>query len=270
MSGIHFAPGEVPTITKDGRLVFDASLPLLNLVPEAAISLIGYAISWPDLWRGTIYHQIRETIEFPPGVQNNYFSCASFVGLVPQEWGPGRANDIADVTLGTVPAGTDHLDVLVNLTNTIAPGGFFDLAAQTDFPSGNWVRLEGGTCGIETFPGFERKFDIVLDGTTVKLKRYQSVGNQTGAASVLRTFQSGALGNAVQWISGANAGLNGSTSANAVYGGLIDHKGPSAETPTHRPPGHNLGAQDPCATGGPSYASTWTGDILITPGRIGV
>lgn len=267
-SGIEFSGG-VLTLTKAGRIVVNNNRRLLNLVPSAAISLIGYSISWPDVWRGTIYHQIRETIEFPPGNNTDYFSAATFSGLVPQEWGPGRANTIADIVLGTVPDGTNYLDVLVSLTNTAAPGGWFELPMRTILPPGNVVKLEGGSCRIEHFPGFKRKFEIVLDGTTVKLKRYQSVGNQTGALTSVRAFNAGALGNAIQWISGSNAGLNGSPAANAIYGALIDSKGPSAMNPTHRPPGHNLGANDPAATGGPSYASTWTGDILITPGRIG-
>jgi hypothetical protein len=271
MSGSFTVQDGQMTITKDGRIVFDTSRPLMNLVPSAAIEVINIDIEWPNLWRGVIYHQIRETQtddnSGPIDFGDYWFSCASFVGLVPQEWGPGRANNIDDIVLGTVPAGTDYLDVMVNLTNTVVPDGYFDLAMQSTFPPGEWVKLEGGSCGIETFPGFVRKFDIVLDGTDVVLKRYQSVGNATGAATVARNFNSAAEGNAVQWIAGTNAGTGG---ANAIYGGFLQSKGPTGtvgNATTHRPPGVT-GSNDPCTTTPSSYASTWSGDILITPGRI--
>jgi len=254
MAGSFEISSGVMTITKDGRLVFDTARPLMNLVPSAAITLTAKAISFPDLYKGTIYHQMR--VSSGPPFNIDSFGCASFSGLIEQEWGPGEANNLADETLGAVPAGTDYLDVMVNLTNTTVPGGWFDLAMRTDFPSGEWVKLEGGSCLIEGFPGLRRLFEIVLDGTNVKLRRWQSV---TANGAVIRGNPSG-VGNSTGYLAGTSAGLD--LAKYATYGALIQSRGPSI-TSNHR---HN--GTDPCSQSGPSYASTWTGDIVITPGRI--
>lgn len=258
MAGSLEISSGVMTITKDGRLVFDTARPLMNLVPSAAITLTAKAISFPDLIKGTIYHQMA--VSSGPPFNITSYGCASFVGLIEQEWGPGEANNLADETLGTVPAGTDYLDVMVNLTNTTVPGGWFDLAMRTDFPSGEWVKIEGGSCLIEGFPGLRRLFEISLDGTTVKLRRWQSV---TANGQVIRGGLSG-LGNSTGFLVGTGAGID--LAKYASYGALIQTKGPST-TSNHRPPTAPT-SQDPCSQSGPSYASTWTGDIVITPGRI--
>lgn len=254
MAGSFEISSGVMTITKDGRLVFDTGRPLMNLVPSAAISLSSQAISFPDLLRGTIYHQYRYT----PIIGPDEFACASFVGLIEQEWGPaeGGSFNLADTTLGTVPAGTDYLDVMVNLTNTTVPGGWFDLAMRTNFPAGSWVKIEGGSCLIEGFDGLWRLFEIVLDGTTVKLRRYQSV---TANGPKLRTYPGG-TGNASGYLAGTSAPQD--ASKYATYGALVQARGPSV-TNNYKP-----GEANGCSQSGTSYASTWTGDILITPGRI--
>ncbi len=257
MAGSFEISSGVMTITKDGRIVFDTGRPLMNLVPSAAISLTSQAISFPDLLKGTNYHKYRYTPIFGP----DEFACASFVGLIEQEWGPLETGGfaLADTTLGTVPAGTDYLDVMVNLTNTTVPAGWFDLAMRTNFPAGQWCKLEGGSCLIEGFPGLKRLFEIVLDGTTVKLRRYQSV-TANGQVQRIGSFGTGN-------VSGYVAGTSAPTASGkyAAYGALIQTRGPSASGADSS---WNPGGGNGCSTSGPSYASTWTGDIVITPGRI--
>jgi hypothetical protein len=245
------------TITKDGRLVLDTSRKAMNLVPSAAITLTSQAISFPDLLKGTIYHKYRYTPIFGP----DEFGCSSFTGLIAQEWGPLESGGflLSDTVLGTVPAGTDYLDVMVNLTNTVVPGGWFDLAMRTNFPSGEWCKLEGGSCLIEGFPGLKRLFEIVLDGTDVKLRRYQSV---TTGGQVQRVGSFG-TGNASGFVAGTSAPT--ASGKYALYGKLIQVRGPSA---SGSDASYNPGGGNSCSQSGPSYASTWTGDIVITPGRI--
>lgn len=253
------ANGEM-TIVKDGRVVFDTQRPLMNLIPDAAFTLTAKAISFPDLLRGTIYHKYRQTFTFG-SLSFDEFACASFVGLIEQEWGPNEAGGfaLADEVIGTVPAGTDYLDVMVNLTNTTVPGGWFDLAMRTNFPAGEWCKLEGGSCLIEGFPGLKRLFEIVLDGTDVKLRRYQSV---TSSGQIQRI---GSFGNGN--VSGYVAGTSAPTVSGkyASYGALIQAKGPSGSGSDGS---WNPGGGNACSQSGPSYASTWTGEIRITPGRI--
>lgn len=253
----------------NGRLAIDTRAPMLNLVPAAAISLTGYAISFPDLWKGTIYHQYRDS-----KLIGDYFGCSTWIGLVGQEWGPEQASphNLPDITLGSVPAGTDYLEIWVNLTRTVNPANMIDLALASNFPEGQDVLLDGHSCIIEEFQGVARQFEFVLDGTTVKLRRRQSVTNNGNASPApLRVTGGSALGNKVFYFAGTNAPEN--ASAYAAYGQKIDEK-QSLNNPTHRPAGYEAGSGNnvPCATGhgSISYASTWTGNITITPGRIGL
>ena len=252
----------------NGRLAIDTRAPMLNLVPAAAINLSGYSISFPDLWKGTIYHQYRNTEFF-----GDVFGCSTWIGLVGQEWGPefGAPHNLPDITLGTVPAGTDYLEIWVNLTRTVNPANMVDLALAGNFPEGQWVKLDGHSCVIEEFLGVARQFEFVLDSTTVKLRRRQSVTDAGNTSPpCLRQTGSASLGNKVFFFAGTNAPQSGSY---AAYGQKLDEKA-SLNAPSHRPAGYEAGSSNnvPCSTShaGVSYASTWTGSIKITPGRIAV
>lgn len=262
MSGsFEFTPGGEVVIEKDGRVVLDTSLNLLNLIPDEAIVLAAYDIVFPDLWHGVIYHQTR--VSSGPPLNIDSYGCASFNGLVAQEWGPAEAspNTLADATLGTVPTGTDYLEVFVRLARTVTPPGWLDLGMRSDIPASEWVLLQGGSCLVEEIPGMRRLFEVLLDGTTVKLRRKQSV---TVNGQVGRSYPFG-TGNAIGYFAGTNAPAGSVLLAS--YGSLLQIKGPSGAS-NHRPPGSAI-SQDPCTTTPTSYASTWTGDIVIKPGRIG-
>lgn len=254
-----------------GRKSLDTRAPMLNLVPSAVISLTGYAISWPDLWSGTLYHQHRQTITIGGTPIGDDFGCSTWIGLVEQEWGPGEAspNTLPDITLGTVPAGTNKLEIWVNLTRTVNPANMLDLALGSNFPEGQWVKLDGYSCVVEEFMGVARQFEFVLDGTTVKLRRTQSVNKDGGVVSPAgpRVTGGAILGNKVFYFPGTNAPE--SSGKFTVYGQQIDQK-LSRNAPSHRPAGYEAGSSNnvPCSMdhAGISYASTWTGDIKITPG----
>ncbi|KRA42086.1 hypothetical protein [Devosia sp. Root635] len=256
-----------------GRKALDTSVPMLNLVPSAAITLTDYAISWPDLFSGTIFEQVRQTIESPPSVFNDYFGCSTWIGLVEQEWGPSEPSPrtLADISLGTVPAGTDYLEIWVNLSRTVNPAKILDLALASNFPEGEWVKLDGYSCVVEEFGGVARQFEFVLDGTSVKLRRYQSVNKDGGLLpGTTRVNPSEDIGNATFFYAGTNAPEDGSKYA--IYGQMIQQLGPDRNIPTHRPSGKEAGSASnvPCSMShaGISYASTWTGDIIIKPGFI--
>ncbi|HEV7344143.1 MAG TPA: hypothetical protein VGN60_00730 [Devosia sp.] len=257
-----------------GRRAIDTQVPMLNLVPGAAITLTGYSISWPDLWKGTLYYQTRQTVETVPGVFADYFGCSTWAGLVEQEWGPAEAapNNLPDIAIGTVPAGTDYLEVWVTLTRTVNPANILDLALASNFPEGLPVKLDGHSCVVEEFGGVARQFEFVLSGTSVLLRRYQSVNALGGIVQpgFLRNNPSGAAGNAEFFYPGTNAPVDGSKYA--THGQRIQQLGPDKDIPTHRPPGKEWGSSNnvPCSMDmtGISYASTWTGDIIIKPGFI--
>ena len=256
----------------NGRKALDTRAPMLALVPAGTLSLTGYSISFPDFWKGTIYQQTRQSVTVPPV---DYHGCSTWIGLVEQEWGPAEPSPrtLPDITLGSVPAGTDYLEIWVKLTRTVTPAKLLDLTLASHFPEGEWVKLDGTSCVIEELMGVARQFEFVLDGSTVKLRRYQSVNKDGGTVSpkILRVNGGAAAGNKDFFYAGTNAPEDGTKYV--TYGEKIDEKGPSNNIPTHRPPGKENGSSNnvPCSMShsGKSYASTWTGDIIIKPGRIG-
>jgi hypothetical protein len=265
VSGITIDPATgTILIEKDGRVAFANSRPLMNLVPSAAITLNGYSISFPDLWKGTIYHQVRQ-----PSIPSDQFGCSTWIGLVEQEWGPDQPapNTLPDITLGTVPAGTDYLDVRINLTRTVVPANIFDLGIRSQIPEGHWVKLEGGSCMIEGWSALRRLFEIRLSGTSVILRRRQSV---TSDGVYMRIPGGQSQGTKVFYFPGPNAPED--INKLASYGQIIQQLGWD-QNDTHRPAGYEAGSlvNTPCSMShaGISYASTWTGSIHITPGRIG-
>lgn len=261
----------------NGRKAIDTRGPMLGLVPAGTISLAGYSITWPDLWKGTIYHQHRQDIYIgPPSPANKIgedHGCSTWIGLIPQEWGPAQPspNNLPDIVLGSVPAGTDYLEIWVNLTRTVAPAKMLDLALGTNFPEGVDVKLDGYSCVIEEFMGVARQFEFVRDGTTVKLRRHQSVNANGGVMNppAPRLTGGATSGNKVFYFPGTNAP---EAAGYTVYGQQIDSQ-LHRNAPTHRPAGYEAGSSNnsPCSMShaGVSYASTWTGTIKIKPGRIG-
>ena len=260
--GLDISSG-VMTITKDDRLVFSTDRPLLNLIPNSAIVLNDYDISFPAFWHGTVYHKLFDS----SGPLNDLMGCASFTGFVEQEWGPGEAspNTLSDIIVGTVPDGTDYLDVMVNLTNTVVPAGWLDLTMKTNFPAGETVKLEGGSCLIEFFPGMRRLFEFVLDGTDVVLRRYQSITANGDVNRFYNNTSANMSPHYIGFVDGTNAAQDGVKKA--IRGAIIQLKGMSAYAGNQND--YNPGGSQDCSQTSPSYASTWSGDIVITPGRIG-
>lgn len=258
-------------VEQAGRVALDSDAPMMNLVPDSAISLVGYDISWPDFWSGVIFGQGRQTVTFPPG---DYFACNTWVGIVEQEWGPTRPSphNLPDIVLGAVPTGTNYLEVWVNLTRTVVPAKIFDLTLSGVFPESSWVKLEGGSALVEELMGVARLFEIVIVGTNAVLRRYQSVNSIGGSISIpaTRANPGATAGNQTFFYGGTNAPED--PSKYATYGQLIQQLGPNFGAPTHRPNGKEAGSSNNVACSmdktGISYASTWSGQILIKPGRV--
>lgn len=256
-------------IIRDGsRVAFNSANPHAQLNPLAKIELSSVDITFPTFWGGVIYQQTRETVDNHPFPSYDIHGCWTMFSPVPQEWGPSAAapHNLANVVLGSVPAGTQYLEVWVNLTQVQVPSNWLDIPFSSSFPAGQWVKLEGGSCLIEEPPGYKRLFEIVLVGTNVVLRRYQSAGG----GGWTRSNPGGTAGNQTFFYEGTNA--PNSASADANFGVVIDSKSGPVNT-THRPPGKENGSgnNDACSmnTSGISFASTWRGPIRIIPGRIG-
>lgn len=255
-----------------GRKSLDTRAPMHILVPDAKIVLTGYSISFPDLWRGVVYYQGAQAFPGPPA--QTYHNCHTWVGLVGQEWGPTESapNNLPDLAVGTVPDGTNFLEIWVKLSRTVNPANMLDLALAGNFPEGLWVKLDGYSCTVEEFSGVARLFEFVLSGTTVYLRRYQSVNDDGMNISppIQRNTGTAFAGSKFFFFPGTNAPQS---SRYALLGAKIDEM-PQQTSPTHRPSGYEAGSSNnvPCSmdTTGISYASTWTGDIIIMPGRFSV
>lgn len=254
-------------VVKDGsRESFNTANPMMILNPNAAINLSSYSVVFPDFWKGVIYVQTRQSDPGPPFPTDDH-GCWTMTSPIPQEWGPSEPapNDLPPAVIGTVPSGTQYLEVWVNITRTVTPANWLDIPFSDSWPAGEWVKLEGGSCLVEQAPFCRRLFEVVLEGTNVVLKRYQSV--QSGGWS--RSNPGASNGNETFFYPGTNApSVTGLIDAN--FGAIIDQKYSAFQT--HRPAGKEAGSSNnvPCSMDvtGKSFASTWTGSIRVIPGRM--
>lgn len=266
---LQFTPEGHLVIEEAGRTALDTSAPMLNLAAPAKIELTDFAIEFPSFWFGVEYLQYRDT-----GGIGETTGCATFSALVEQEWGPDEAapHFLEDQVVGTVPEGTDYLEVWINISRTTSADNILGLDFVPLIPENQWVKLEGGSCMPEKQSGISRLFEFVLVGTDVVLRRYQSVRAGGGWT---RVNGSASQGNKNFFFAGPNAPEH--PSKTAILGTKIQNKSSYAfsvgTATTHRPSGKEAGSTDnvPCSTSrsGISYRSVWQGTIRITPGRIG-
>lgn len=173
---------------------FDSSRPSIQLLPESSKLSLSRTVTFPNLLSSPGYFQVTYGT---PGAGCDSWSC-----LMPQEWGPGEANtnptsfhppdvyggtitrNLPEEFLGTVPAGTDYIDVRARITRTQAPPAFMQEAPpRVMFQEGQWFGLPGGSCPCEYFEPLARHFDIELRGTSLYLRRFQSVSYGGGRVS---------------------------------------------------------------------------------------
>ncbi|KKC39497.1 hypothetical protein WH87_04680 [Devosia epidermidihirudinis] len=176
-------------VIKNDDISFDSDRPSIQLLPDSSKLSISRNVSFPNL------------LSSPAYLQRTYGSagpyCESWSALMPQEWGPDEVNtspeiypannwalsgpilrNLPEELIGTVPAGTDYVDVRAKMTRTVVPPVFMQQSPPlVMFKEGDWVGLPGGSCPCEYFPPLARHFDIVLRGTSVYLRRFQSVTN---------------------------------------------------------------------------------------------
>lgn len=232
--------------SSDGRPV--------NLLPEANWLTVPVTIAFPDFIKRNAYCFAPQS-----GIFANS-SCASFSTIIPQEWGPGEASPrtLADQALGTVPAGVNYIDVRVTLARTKAPTALLGIAVPNQIPTQQTL-LPGGTMPAEMTYLWRRLFEIGLDGTQIRLRRWQSVWS--GATQL-----GWSPGNAVYF-------PNGGKRPGWTHGGGSSS---SLGHPAHmiqRKAGGNVnkarGEANQCSLSDNSnFSSTWAGTALIRPGYI--
>lgn len=266
-------------IVKDGRVVFDTGARPPELLPANTVILNNYDIEFPDLWKGTYYRQGRDT-----GPVGDRYTCLTCAAPINQEWGPSQPspNTLSDIAIATVPALTNYIDVFATVSQVVTPSPMFgSQPINTFFPQGAPMHLDGGSLITEWMGPLRRVFSIFLSGTTVYLRRQQSMTITKSEPFIKsrNTDQIGSsTGNREYFFSGTNApyaleGPPGSTDPNVfpnpayTLGTFLDGKGPSGGS-NHRP--GRYGGQDPCSEdmSGVSYRSVYRANLTIVPGRI--
>lgn len=169
-------------VINDDEISFDSTRPSIQLLPESSKLSISHTVTFPTLLSGPAY--LQRTYGTTP-------YCESWSALMPQEWGPDETDysptdsgssletatrNLPETFLGTVPAGTDYIDVRAKMTRTQTPPSFMQQhPPQVMFKEGEWIGLPGGSCPCEYFVPLARHFDIDLRGTSLYLRRFQSV-----------------------------------------------------------------------------------------------
>lgn len=246
----------------DGHVVWDTGLKSLQMVPAAAVSLAGVSVVFPDFVKGWAYYYSYGGDLFPVSV------CDVFATALPNEWGPGRAIDLPQTLLGTVPAETDHLDVQVRLTRTVNPSAWLGTTILVKPQVGEWFSAPEGTCVVESLKWLQRMFVVVRDGTDVYLRRYQSVER------LPEPFPNPWNNGMFPWIvSNAEFAPNGAKNRGWLYGGGTNaHLGIAlAKISSKGAVGgdnKNLSGDNACSLADPTnFSSTYSVDFLITPVR---
>lgn len=271
MSGF-FADNDEFRVELENRISFDTTLPSVQLFPESRFTLT----------RNVTFGNLVSTIMyFHRGAAGNPTSCESWSALLVQEHGPHVPNyspvvapgppvleritrNIPAEVLGTVPTGTNYIDVRVRLRRTTVPPVFLRQAPPYMFhPENEWINLPGGSCICEYFSPLARHFDVVLSGTNVMLNIYQST--REDGITTDSTDGNSNNGNFTQigtaWGNYPNAPVYWAQFA--VY---YDSRGPDS-TSNKRPPWGSTSTGS--CTIGPvvNYTSQYSVDFEITPGR---
>lgn len=166
--------GEIVVEGSAGEKRWSSTFPPVNLLPQANWIEQSLSVAFPDFTKFV-----------------NYSHCRWFSPPAPTpggEWRPSQSADVctsvtmiepeetvtAPITIATVPAGVNYIDVRVRLNRTKVPHIFREQPVPVIIPN-EWVHLPGGSCIVEATEIWRRSFDIVLSGQNINLVRRQSV-----------------------------------------------------------------------------------------------
>src|SRR5690606_8744154 len=128
---------------------------------------VNRTVSFPDFTKfaNYAYQRVSASSGNPPpwALSGSGDACQTVTMIAPGE------QQIAGVVVGTVPAGTNYIDVRVRVTRTKNPTTLLDQQVPMLLASGQWVSLPGGSCLIESTPIWRRLFNVELSGTSVTI-----------------------------------------------------------------------------------------------------
>lgn len=267
-------------VVQSDEVVFDTDRPSITLLPDSQrIVITGMTVTFPSLIMARAYYR---------NASGAGSICELWATLFWQEWGPdeGYYNELNGLNpgpttrnlpqqyLGSLPANSNYQDIRVRLTRTVTPPPFFGLEPPFMFPpNGEWITLPGGSCPVEAFQPMTRHFDIVRSGNDMYLRRFQSVTNTNSPLAPGGYSQSNISVNQSGWNSraqiyhGAGTPSDGTSptvlnpASNTQLATLISRNGPSNDGTSKRP-----GGAGQCLGSYPDLTSTYSVDIIITPG----
>lgn len=139
-------------VVNSNDISFDSSRPSIQLLPESSKLTLNRTVTFPNLLSVPGYFQVTYGA---PGA-----GCDSWSSLVPQEWGPDEGNtnpqsissyggpatrNLPEEYIGSVPSGTDYIDVRARMTRTVAPPRVHArIATKSNVPRGSMDRSSGG------------------------------------------------------------------------------------------------------------------------------
>lgn len=271
MVDAFYADSDRFQVINDDDISFDSSRPSIQLLPESSMVSVSRNVTFPTLLASIAY------------LQRSYGStpyCESWSALMEQEWGPdevdadppwtsnGQAHTITrnlpEEFIGSVPSGTDYIDIRARITRTQSPPPFMQQNPPlVMFAEGQWVGLPGGSCPCEYFGGMARHFDIELRGTSLYLRRFQSV-----AFTGQKFDWSGDPVNTFGWktsFSTPYVPYTGAPAIDATPAVLIQSLGGNINVNRRAPWAWN--STGACSTAQPDYTSIYSCEFQIRPGR---
>lgn len=274
------ATGHIIVRDASGALKWSSDRPPVNLLPESSWITTGVSIDFPDFSKfvNYAYQRVSPSSGNPPpwALSGSGDACQTVTMIDPlQEWnGP-------EIALGSVPAGTNYIDVRVNIGQAKAPNPFLEQSVQPLIAMGQWVHLPGGSGLIEATTIWRRLFTIALSGTTVVLRRKQNTSNiPDNATARYGGIYSNASGNGDAYIVSDRAGWGWMPNGVAGWQGTQRNGHPAALIDIGQF-GQNVGASVPtsgakhptrerrCSTNIPhDFSSSYAGTVVIRPGYI--
>lgn len=176
MSTFAMTPAGITLTRPGGPDVFSTARKAANLIPEAELSG-AVTLPFPNFLPAPAAYYYSAGSREGNGGAPFAESCATYARIARQEWGPGKTNNIVRVSLGAVPSGADHLDVQINVAQTVAPGTLMGTVIQKVVEN-QWMSLSDNFVILEDGGWLKRGlFFEIIDGQ-VYVSRYQSAADQ--------------------------------------------------------------------------------------------
>ncbi|MBJ3783428.1 hypothetical protein [Devosia sediminis] len=158
--------------------VFDTDRKAFNLIPEAALTGTVSLVFPSFMTSGAQYFYSSGSL-YGDGGAPFAESCSTVGTIADQNWGPGKAINIAPIYLGAVPAGTDYLDVQATFVRTAAPDLLLgSIPVLSSIQENRWMSLFDNAVVLENLAAWKRGVHFLLNGGGVYAALYQSAGAQ--------------------------------------------------------------------------------------------